>query len=757
MSRFPFRGPTNASTAVRAIALAGLVLLAACGGSPSPTATPVPSPALSAFPPDTPLDLPLADRLYREGSFEQAMDIYSAVVQQGSDDQRKRALWSLARAQSEQGQGAAAVQNLGVFLSNGPPADDRRASLLKLGTLQAAQGDGANAERTLQSYIDTGGAAWPYVRLRLAELAARRGDGAEAIRQAEQALAAADLPAAVQAQGRLAVAGYRGGGDAAAAAALYEQVVKDGPTDDERADALWRLADLRRRAGDPAASGEALSRLTIDYPGSDQALSALGQPELAAAPVVSGRERALVLFRHRLNDRAAAAFQALAGGSGREAAEAHYYLGILGERAGDTERALSEYNAALNLLPPGLDDALRAQTFWDEATVLESLGRLDEAIQSYASVAGTSAVSDRAAEGMFRAGFLEYQQGRQAEATGRWVRYLELAANNDDRARAHFWMAKAYAAAGDPAASGQQMAAAASAAPLGYYGLRGSAVTAGEGTLPAPATEPIAEQPDWDGVEAALRAWAGPEDGVTRDALLASQGWLRAVQLAQAGLKSEADAEFMALAASADGGPWPLYRIARAAGEQERYSVSARVGALLLDGPPGPPPEVLTLAYPLAYKDIAGKAAAENAFSPLLLLSLVRQESLYDAGAVSPAQALGLTQVIPGTAAEIAGQLGQSDFHNSDLFRPSLSLRFGAHYLASQLQTFDGALPAALAAYNAGAGNSARWWHSAGGDPDVFLETIDFSETRLYVENVLENYARYLYAYGAIVVPSLPL
>ena len=184
--------------------------------------------------------------------------------------------------------------------------------------------------------------------------------------------------------------------------------------------------------------------------------------------------------------------------------------------------------------------------------------------------------------------------------------------------------------------------------------------------------------------------------------------------------------------------------------------MSARAGALLLGGSSGPPPEVLTLAYPLAYADLARQSATENDISLLLLLSLVRQESLYDAGAVSTAQALGLTQVIPGTAAEIAGQLGQADFRNEDLFRPGLSLRFGAHYLASQLRAFDGDLPAALAAYNAGAGNSLRWQRAAG-DPNVFLESIDFPETRLYVENVLENYARYLYAYGLLAVPSLPL
>ena len=53
--------------------------------------------------------------------------------------------------------------------------------------------------------------------------------------------------------------------------------------------------------------------------------------------------------------------------------------------------------------------------------------------------------------------------------------------------------------------------------------------------------------------------------------------------------------------------------------------------------------------------------------------------------------------------------------------------------------------------------SDSRWWEASGGDPDVFLESIDFPETRLYVELVLENYARYLYAYGFVEAPSLPL
>jgi soluble lytic murein transglycosylase len=138
-------------------------------------------------------------------------------------------------------------------------------------------------------------------------------------------------------------------------------------------------------------------------------------------------------------------------------------------------------------------------------------------------------------------------------------------------------------------------------------------------------------------------------------------------------------------------------------------------------------------------------------------MALVRQESFFRPDAESSAGALGLTQVIPSTADEIAEQLDEADFTYVDLFRPNVSLRFGAHYLGSQLELFGGDISAALAAYNGGPGNALRWQEFAPDDPDLFLETISLSETRAYVELVLEHYARYRYAYGLTEGASLPL
>ncbi len=194
------------------------------------------------------------------------------------------------------------------------------------------------------------------------------------------------------------------------------------------------------------------------------------------------------------------------------------------------------------------------------------------------------------------------------------------------------------------------------------------------------------------------------------------------------------------------------------AGDHGLRSISARAAARFVSASQGTPGPVVSLAYPAVYPEIVNAQASLNKFSPFLLLALVRQESFYDSRAVSPANASGLTQVVPDTATGIAESLGETNFRISDLLRPKVSLRFGAHYLGVQLEQLGGDIPAALAAYNGGPGNATRWQQAApGSDPDAFLESIDFSETRAYVELVLENYAVYLYAYGLTSQPILPL
>ncbi len=737
--------------------------LAGCSGErPGPSGSPGPlNPTVAATAPrGTPLDaaaeMARAGALWREGEFEAAVQTYAAVAAAASGTDRQDALWRLALGAMARSDPATAGKALEDLLETGPEPGLRRRALCLLGTARLDLGDDRGAEEAFEDYLALGGEAPEYAHLRLAEVAAHRGDNAAAADHAQRAIAA-DASPQWQARARLALASYQqAAGDPAAAAETYWALAFAplGTPAEERGEAIWRLAGLLQSHGQEGAASQARLRLIRDYPWHARALQAL-DAEMAMGHELPARERAIVLFRHRRNSEAEAVFREVLSQGGGHEAEAHYYLGVLAERAGDPQSALAEYDQAATIAQQQNDWTTLGQALWDRATVVESVGTAEEAAQAYAAVADQAPGTANAAEALFRAGLLEYRQRQAGPSVALWERYLGAAGSNDDRARALFWLGKAAEALGDADAAGRNFRAAASIAPNSYYGLRARAEVAGD-TWPA-AQAVAAPAGNWEEIEAWLESFSGPEDVAATEAFFAGRAWRRAAELQTTGLGDEAKDELAALLESAAGKPWVLYRIARWAEEQGLMPLASRAAQRLADGYPGAPKALLVLAYPPAYLGLAAQYALQEGFSPLLLLALVRQESAYDPAAVSYAGASGLTQVMPATAMEIAAELGDTGFRLSDLARPRVSLRFGAHYLGKQLAEFGGSLPVALAAYNGGPGNAARWLEGARGDPDVFVESISFAETKAYVELVLENYAQYLYVYGLTEEASIPL
>ena len=138
------------------------------------------------------------------------------------------------------------------------------------------------------------------------------------------------------------------------------------------------------------------------------------------------------------------------------------------------------------------------------------------------------------------------------------------------------------------------------------------------------------------------------------------------------------------------------------------------------------------------------KRAPEARLENALILSVIRQESGFDRTAISRAGARGMMQLMPGTARQIAK--GLSEPYNSTrlLSDPGYNILLGSGYLEQMLERFEGSTPLALAAYNAGPHRVVRWVHDFG-DPRRgeismldWIETIPFSETRNYVQRVLE-------------------
>jgi soluble lytic murein transglycosylase len=150
-------------------------------------------------------------------------------------------------------------------------------------------------------------------------------------------------------------------------------------------------------------------------------------------------------------------------------------------------------------------------------------------------------------------------------------------------------------------------------------------------------------------------------------------------------------------------------------------------------------------------------------------LSLIRQESSFRYDVKSPSHAVGLMQLLPSTAQEIAKQYKLKDFGPSSLLDPDVNIKLGSVYLARLIKQFNGNVPIALAAYNTGQGRMRRWLGSrkdvsplqkpgtSAAEVEVWIDEMPWDETSFYVKAVLRNWMIYKLLNGNKVSLSEPI
>jgi soluble lytic murein transglycosylase len=156
------------------------------------------------------------------------------------------------------------------------------------------------------------------------------------------------------------------------------------------------------------------------------------------------------------------------------------------------------------------------------------------------------------------------------------------------------------------------------------------------------------------------------------------------------------------------------------------------------------------LRLPLRHEDIIRQQAREKGLDPALIAGVIYAESRFRDGQASSAGALGLMQITPETASEIAHRSGGTAFVVDDLDTPQVNIAYGAFYLRSLLRHYGGDQTLALAAYNAGTGNVDRWLGEARErDERLTVDAIPFAETRAYVRQVDDAQRAYRRSYRA--------
>lgn len=157
--------------------------------------------------------------------------------------------------------------------------------------------------------------------------------------------------------------------------------------------------------------------------------------------------------------------------------------------------------------------------------------------------------------------------------------------------------------------------------------------------------------------------------------------------------------------------------------------------------------------YPVPYQKVIETYAKQRQINPLLVTAVIRQESRFEPEIRSTAGAVGLMQVLPSIGAKVAQNL---NLKNYSLSNPDDNIKLGTWLLQETHQAHKNNSLLAVASYNAGQGNTSQWLAGKGSiDPDEFVESIPFGETRDYVKQVFGNYWNYLRLYEPQVQAKL--
>jgi soluble lytic murein transglycosylase len=503
------------------------------------------------------------------------------------------------------------------------------------------------------------------------------------------------------------------GDSARARAMLYTLLARDPLSDDAAAGVALAIGPLPPRAPDQhVALARALNRRVSLPDARIHVEHALRAGDSSAATLLFYGE--LLVSSGRLRDAVRVCATAARDSAAR--ALALYRRARVLVRLGDTT-AVPALTAVAQAYPA---DSAAPGALYILGDMMDGRDNWTEAGRWYTALIARYPADPRASLARFRLAAHAERDGHPDSAA---VLYQsEIDASGPQRTAARFWLGKMAEARGDTTQARRIWGALAHEDSLGYYGMRARRA-AGLGPL-------------------AFAPWVGP----TAPPAPVATGLARIDTLLLAGLDSEAQAEVRVVLAHPPPELDALLAWSEGLAARGFGSAAVRLGwqaALLAPGDV----RVLRAIFPWPNRAAVEAEAQEFGVDALLLAALVRQESVFDVEALSPAGARGLAQLLPSTASLMARGLDVA-FYPEWITVPDLNLHLGAAHLAELLKRF-GRVDAALAAYNAGPVPVRRWLERAGAsDPDRFIELIPYPETRGYVRSLLRNRELYRALYG---------
>ena len=762
---------------------------------PSPTPSPTPTPEVRVA---------TGDQAFLNGDYDRALSEYQAALDNSNDPAvHAAALWGLGRDEYAVKNNGRALEFLWQLTDQYPASPNADRAYFLIGEIYML----------LQRYTEAAQAYTVYLALRPGVIDAyvqeRRGDAynangnySDAISAYKIALAAPHIGDDTALQIKIARS-YVSMGDTTTALGMYDAITAATSNDYVKAQMDLLSGQIFQSLGQTDQAYQRFLDSVNNYPLAYDSYSALVVLVNAGIPV-DDMNRGLVDYFAGQYGYALDAFQRYLTNNQQNDGTVVYYKALTLYRLGQYEDAITAWELFIQNYPdnphwvdawdgdaslPGLaytqwywlnqydsaaqtlltfiqkspNDPSTPYFLMDIARIQERSDKLEEALKTWEQVANEYPSSDLVPQALFWAGITRYRLGKYNDALVTFQRDSILSTIPDDQARAFFWIGKAQQALGNATSAQSTWQQTASLDPTDYYSLRAQDMLFNR--QPFTSTTTYNFNVDWVKEQKDAEAWIRvtfnlptDTDLSTTSSLITDPRLIRGTELWRLDQSSDASLEFNSLQTDIEQNPADTYRLANYLLSLGLYNPAIFAIRQILTLA-GMNTQAQTLAAPtyfnhfrygLYFQDLILPAAQQTGFDPLLLFSIIRQESLFDKYANS-GYAIGLMQITPDTGQLIADNLGwPPNYSQDDLSRPLVSIGLGTSYLMTQRNRSNGDLFTVLASYNAGPETAPIWRDLSGPDSDLFVEVIRFDETRNYIRSIYEIYCMYRSLYGTV-------
>jgi soluble lytic murein transglycosylase len=547
----------------------------------------------------------------------------------------------------------------------------------------------------------------------------------------------------------------------------YQKFHDDYPSGNDSLKALFQSALCREKLGDLKGAIRDLRGIWLSYPA--KSIAGQAESELERLRKVTDTvqpftaeelfKRGCTLYDQRNYKKAAAEFSALSPGSLSKKQRGDLAFKTAMTRYRLRKNADAEQSFARLASPESPYPEYRVEASYWLAQVYDRTGKDSEAVNTFLGLAQSHPESPLADKALFLAALIKKHERNHREALAlfrkivadypgssyapralwesAWSLYLSgnfaeaantfalLSHDPTWREKALYWQGRALEASGSGEAAFSVYAEIQQEYPTGFYSLNiAKKFGIRSNRVPTLSTSDTIQLPEPFGME-------------------------RAQTLITLGLYEEAGKELAALRkrnGSSFRGSLEHAGLYLAMNDFRSAMGLFRQEALARDD--GNSPSVWAILYPAAFHEIVSRHTSNAGIDESITYALIRAESNFLPTARSPVGALGLMQLMPGTARQIARNLGDT-VSSSQLTNPEVNVRIGTLHLRDLIVSFNGNLVSAVAAYNAGSTPVRRWRKSFPTlQEDEFIENIPYPETREYVKKVLAAMEVYRQLYG---------